>query len=195
MWELNQLIRQWTQWCTMKHGYVTLVAYPVSDTYPTRILHGYAQDMYPICIGLLGRIGPRNSRLDTYLCVWYGLVAYGEERTKSRVDDVSWSGERTGATTPSIYIQQRTRRARSHACAAVDSKHARAGASGQRRCPAWSRAWGRGRVAAAAGSDAEGRGRKWIVGHCRGRASMGVSRWASGPLGWWTIGLCWADED
>ena len=43
--------------------------YPVSDTYRIRICRGYAGDTSPSRIGVLGCIGPRNSRLDTYLCV------------------------------------------------------------------------------------------------------------------------------
>ena len=53
----------------MKHGYVGVPPYLISDTYRIRIRYGYAGDTYPSRIGVLGRIGPRNSRLDTYLCV------------------------------------------------------------------------------------------------------------------------------
>ena len=52
-----------------KHGYVGVPPYPVSDMYRIWIHCGYAGDTYPSRIGVLGCIGPRNSRLDTYLCV------------------------------------------------------------------------------------------------------------------------------
>jgi len=54
---------------SQKHGYVGVPSYPVSDTYRIRIRRGYAGDTSPSRIGVLGCIGPRNSRLDTYLCV------------------------------------------------------------------------------------------------------------------------------
>ena len=54
---------------SQKHGYVGVPPYPISDTYRIRICRGYAGDTYPSRIGVLGCIGPRNSRLDTYLCV------------------------------------------------------------------------------------------------------------------------------
>lgn len=52
--------------------------YPVSDTYRIRIHPGYTLDTYPIRIGVLGCIGPGNSRLDTYLWVRYGPTAHLE---------------------------------------------------------------------------------------------------------------------
>ena len=52
---------------SMLHGHGSLVAYSVSDTYQIRIRIGYVMDTYPGRIHELGRIGPENLRLDTYL--------------------------------------------------------------------------------------------------------------------------------
>jgi len=52
---------------SMLHGHGSLVAYRVSDTYQIRIRIGYVMDTYPGRIHELGRIGPENLKLDTYL--------------------------------------------------------------------------------------------------------------------------------
>ena len=55
--------------------------YRVSNTYPTRIRRGYAADTYPRRIRELGRIGPENLRLDTYLIGYGPVTAHLKEHT------------------------------------------------------------------------------------------------------------------
>ena len=57
-------------WCGIitvpqKHGYGREGAYPVSDTYPTRIRPGYGRDTYPRRVRVSLLIWAGNSRMDT----------------------------------------------------------------------------------------------------------------------------------
>ena len=66
-------------WCLIfscllaqKHGYASLGAYPVSDTYPIRIWLGYDMDTYPWRVRVSQIKWDENWGMDTYPCHWYG---------------------------------------------------------------------------------------------------------------------------
>ena len=81
---------------SQKHGYVALMAYRVSDTYPTRIRRGYAKDMYPGRVRELGRIGPGNLRFDTYLVGYGPVTAHLKEQGRSLAPDPPPRGRSRG---------------------------------------------------------------------------------------------------